>query len=122
MGLERASNWVGRRYIYSWSAGTIERCIGNVMYDIRLGDGRVWTRHVDHVRRQTKAQFHALGNSFSPTPQSSPLSPVLDNNSREAQPFNEHEPVDVVANQAAPLPRRSSRVTAGIPPVRYGLN
>jgi len=33
-----------------WSRGLIEKRIGNVMYIIRLDDGRHWKRHVDQIR------------------------------------------------------------------------
>ena len=34
-----------------WLEGTIQNCTGPVSFKILLTDGRVWRRHIDHIRR-----------------------------------------------------------------------
>ena len=72
-----------------WSEGLVENRIGNVMYDIRLTDGRLWTRHVDHIRRRTAELVEAHTSGLSQTPLTSPIPPAT---AAESKPHtNLHE-------------------------------
>ena len=39
-----------------WVAGILEECLGPLTFTVRLSDGRLWKRHVDHLRSRLPAE------------------------------------------------------------------
>uniref|UniRef100_A0A1X7UCP0 Uncharacterized protein n=1 Tax=Amphimedon queenslandica TaxID=400682 RepID=A0A1X7UCP0_AMPQE len=92
----------------SWIAGKIEARLGNVHYDVKLDDGQLVRRHVDHIQTRvtessTPTEPEPLNIPYQPPPDTGSTS-----HSEEAPPLP--EPQGTV--------RRSNRIRH--PPERYG--
>ena len=97
----------------SWSAGVVTEIRGPLSYRVQLDDGRIWQRHVDHVRARDSGMANQEP-SIQPLPASmgdweGPMlrDPEVEQTSTAPEP-------EVVLPA---MPRRSSRVSR--PPDRY---
>ena len=99
-----------------WISGTIELKQGNVHYEVRLKDGRLIKRHIDHIRPSTSGSIETLEQQLEketldpidipcPSELTAPLSP-LDEPAAQQSPRNRE------------LPGRSTRTRRA--PIRYG--
>ena len=90
-----------------WIPGTVVEKEGGVMVKVKLDDGRIWRRHIDHVVRsavviEPEVDKPETGNTYdpltTPTTRSSMETPVAE------------EPQVQESEQSTPVVRRSSRV------------
>ena len=94
-----------------WLAGTIEEIRGPLMYMVRLPDGRVLKRHVDHIRNRTSMEPYNSQDVIPSYGENSSFGPLLDN--EEPQP----EQPSQSSEQRSILVRSSSRIQR--PPDRF---
>ena len=54
------------RHPGKWEKGTVLERTGPLTYVVELGDGRIWKRHVDHLRQCSYEQKSLSGASVDP--------------------------------------------------------
>ena len=99
-----------------WTAGVIESRRGSVHYEMKMEDGKLVKRHIDHIQPRTstptdvpeKQQDEDIFDQIDIPSSSNSTSPTTQPNEPSAQ--------EVARNQEPP--RRSERIRC--PPVRYG--
>ena len=94
-----------RNYGYGpkWVPGTIGSCTGPLSFTVHLGNGQVWRRHVDQVRRRESDADFDDQDSLTPLhhkPQVSPPLPLPEIN--QGQPARITQPVP--ATEVGPAP------------------
>ena len=94
-----------------WLEGTIEEIKGPLTYMVKLSDGKLVKRHVDHIRNRTSTEPSNSQDIIPPTNDSLSFGPLL--NSDEPQP---DQPPQVPEQQPLPV-RSSSRIRR--PPDRF---
>ena len=94
-----------------WLAGTIEEVRGPLTYMVRLSDGRVLKRHVDHIRKRTSMEPSNAQDVVPSHEESLSFGPLLD--TEEPQP---EQPSQSPGQHSIPV-RSSSRIRR--PPDRF---
>ena len=90
-----------------WLPGVIEERSGPLSYQIRLQDGRLVRRHIDHIIYRSSSEPTNTSDTWIDLPQIS-----------ESNKSNTTESTSKTTETAPPSLRRSTKIS--VPPKRYG--
>ena len=91
-----------------WLAGIIEEIRGPLTYMVKLSDGRLVRRHVDHIRNRTSTELSNSQDVIPSTDESLSYGPLLNNE----EPHPEQPPQ---SQEQSSVPVHSSSRTQRLP-------